>query len=99
MKATNKDLAVLHAAVARALTEAVAGGEDKDGNPVPPSAATLAVAIQFLKANSITADAETDEGLLALKNSLRERRAKSGSRMTLADADALLDGAGIGGLQ
>lgn len=54
-KATVKALGTLHARLAEVLTESLQDQYDPDGNPLPPNAAILNVARQFLKDNKIEA--------------------------------------------
>ena len=88
MKASVERLGKLHGLVTEALIEAVQGEDSEEGR-VPASAAVLAVAIGFLKANSITADAEKDPGLDRLRTTLAARRKKP---LTLEDGEALAEG-------
>lgn len=80
-KATDDDLAELHSAVARSLTDAVRGAEilHDDGRieKQPASAAHLAAAITFLKNNNITSDPATNQDLADLNRALTEKRRKS----------------------
>lgn len=74
MAATDKVLGELHIAVARALTRAIEGRLDEDGNPVYPTAAELGAAITFLKNNNITAIATDDNALGELERKLQEKQ-------------------------
>lgn len=92
-KATEEKLSALHAAVADVLTAQVTHQQedvsfDADGNEVSSgemvytaSPATIAVAVKFLKDNSITADINTNENL----NSLRDQLANKQKRSRLED--------------
>lgn len=73
-KATEAQLAELHAAVAGALTAVV--------KEEAPSAAHIMAAISFLKNNNITADAETNSDLKALGEALKEKRARNKMNLT-----------------
>lgn len=78
-KATEQELATLHGAIARGLTEIVSEGVtivDKEGEAVklPASAAYYMAAITFAKNNNITADAAANEDLAALNRALAEKR-------------------------
>jgi hypothetical protein len=102
-KATEDDLATLHGAVARSLTEAVqCGSVEVAGEKmvVPPSAAHIMAAITFLKNNNITADATSNAELSDLAAELsRTRQASKGrmSKQTLSDVAEQLD-RDLGGL-
>lgn len=87
MAASDDALQGLHAAVATALTGAIAGATDEEGNSIPPSAAHLAAAITFLKNNNITADANTNKGLTELKDALAARRKKKPGHLALVEAE------------
>lgn len=92
-KATEEKLSALHAAVADVLTAQVTHQQedvsfDAEGNEVgsgemiyTASPATIAVAVKFLKDNSITADINTNENL----NSLRDQLANKQKRSRLED--------------
>lgn len=92
-KATEEKLSALHAAVADVLTAQVTHQQedvsfDAEGNEVSSgemvytaSPATIAVAVKFLKDNSITADINTNENL----NSLRDQLANKQKRSRLED--------------
>lgn len=54
-KATVKALGNLHARLAEVLTDSLQDQYDADGNKLPPNAAILNVARQFLKDNKIEA--------------------------------------------
>jgi hypothetical protein len=102
-KATESDLAALHGAVARGLTQAISEGvpvlvkkgEDTELEKAPAPAAYYAAAITLLKNNNITADAEANGDLAALTKALQEKRkANKGKlldRQSLADAAASLE--------
>lgn len=69
-KASKKQLEELHAAVAKALADGISQQwTDDDGKPIPPPAAVLNVARQFLKDNHIEgpATAGTPLGTIAAK--------------------------------
>lgn len=81
MAATDKTLGKLHEQVAQTLTEMVTIREvtevDKDGEAhvrvEHPSPSALAVAVAFLKNNSITADIATDAATKELSDKLAAR--------------------------
>lgn len=84
-KATEDELAALHGAIARGLTDVitegvsvvVGKGEDAVIEKVPASAAFFMAGIAMLKNNNITADAAGNADLQALNKALAERRRKS----------------------
>lgn len=92
-KATESKLSALHGAVADVLTAQITRQEDdvtydEEGNAVPTgekvyvaSPATIAVAVKFLKDNSITADIEQNKNLESLADVLanKQRRSRMGS--------------------
>ena len=90
MAASDKVLGNLHAAVANALTEQVAGvtETDAEGNEklVRASPALLGAAITFLKNNNITADVENNEELRQLSDALAARRKKKIPQAVLDEA-------------
>lgn len=85
MAATDKTLGLLHEQVAKTLTEMVQSQEvktteeDADGNIKTtvrvehPSPSAVAVAVAFLKNNSITADIATDTATKELADKLAAR--------------------------
>jgi len=91
--AAEGELNDLHALVARVLAEQLqakdimmVGGEEREiARDVPP--ALLAQAIKFLKDNSITTTAETDENLNELKTIL-ENKQKKGRLLSVVPANA-----------
>jgi len=91
--AAESELNDLHALVARVLAEQLqakdimmVGGEEREiARDVPP--ALLAQAIKFLKDNSITTTAETDENLNELKTIL-ENKQKKGRLLSVVPANA-----------
>lgn len=99
-KASEAELAALHATVAKVLIKRLTVGTlTKDGEEVPDSeglgcgAADISAAIAFLKNNNITADPETNKGLHELKDRLDKMRkaGKEGLRGALADAEISVD--------
>lgn len=78
-KASEGVLGELHAAVAAALVNVIEA-EDANGIPIC-TAAHLGAAITFLKNNNITADPDTNAGLAALRETLKNKRADSKARM------------------
>lgn len=86
MAANEQALGNLHNKVAEVLTELLdgtdipTGEEDEDGNAVvtklPPSAAVITSAIQFLKNNNITCTPAEDNRLGELEKKFEERRKK-----------------------
>lgn len=84
-KATEEDLASLHGAIARELTDivvegqsiTVGKGDDAQVVRVTAPAAYIMAGIAFLKNNNITADAGSNAELDALTKALQERRKKS----------------------
>ena len=78
-RATEGSLASLHGVLAEYLTLCIASGK--------PPPAIVGAAITFLKNNSITADAETNEKLAALKDTLAAKR-KRGGGLTRSDMQA-----------
>ena len=90
MAASDKVLGNLHAAVANALAEQVAGvtETDAEGNErlVRASPALLGAAITFLKNNNITADVENNAELRELSEALAARRKKKIPQATLDEA-------------
>lgn len=101
MAADETALGNLHTKVAEVLTDLLDGtplptGEtDGDGNEItqtmPPSAATLTAAIQFLKNNNITCTPAKDNALGALEAKMAERKAKM--RAGRADLAVATEGA------
>ena len=81
-KATTAKLGELHGAVADALTSSMRGAELEDGTVLQPSAAHIMAAITFLKANNITADPDSNTGVQALADQLRQRRVAAKQAMT-----------------
>lgn len=86
--ATLAELEDLHKTIARSLKTRLE--QDLDDN-IPTDAATLGVAVKFLKDNAITADPADADDLSDLRNKLKEaaeaRKKKLGSVVALADAD------------
>lgn len=99
-KATESKLATLHGKVADVLTaqldHQVEDVEyDADGNAIPTgnmmytaSPATIAVAVKFLKDNSITADMEQNENLNSLRDVLANKQKRSRLGNPVDDAKA-----------
>ena len=98
-KATEAQLAALHGAVAKVLTDQVTHQEDEvmfDGEEekltgqkvYTASPATLSVAIKFLKDNEVTADKELDENMNGLKDALakKQKRSRLGSAVDAANS-------------
>lgn len=78
-KASEEQLAELHGTIARTLNSACQEREitvEGRTEVLVPSAAHIMAAITFLKNNNITADASTNEDLMALNKSLAARRKK-----------------------
>lgn len=87
-KASEEELAGLHGAIARGLTEIVTEGTTigvaEDGQPIKAhaSAAYFMAGISLLKNNNITADAGKNAELSALADALNKRRRDSKVGMT-----------------
>ena len=84
MSASETILSDLHAALAKELLDTIKNGVpmfDKEGNETgtrKATAAEMAVAVTFLKANDITADLESNDEAKALKEALEARRKQKG---------------------
>ena len=89
MAATDNALQELHAQVARSLTSAVTP-QEVEGVVIPPSAAHLAAAIAFLKANNITASPTGNKALSDLSDALAARRRKKIAPAALQEAEEQL---------
>ena len=94
MAATIKELGDLHSKLTRTISEAieptisvVGEGEGAKEVRIAAPASMLAVAVAFLKNNSITADADVNDELTALKDKLKERRAQRKAPLTARDLD------------
>lgn len=99
-KATEHELAVMHGAIARGLTDILTEGVDvvvkgRDGEAeivkTPASAAYYMAAITFAKNNSITADAGTNAELDALSKALQERRQAAKGKMSRPTVEAVAE--------
>lgn len=101
MAADNDTLQGLHAAVAKALADAISPTTNEEGMVLPASAAHLSVAIAFLKNNNITASANTNKELADLSEALAARRRKKEvPKLALVEAEeALAKSLGYGGMQ
>lgn len=96
MSASNVTLGLLHADVAAVMAEMLkprtvevfnAEGEKTGERVEYPTAPILAVAVKFLKDNSITADIENDKELSGLKEALeRTRKARIPTDRDMKDA-------------
>ena len=75
-KASLDILGKLHAALAQSLLD-ILQLKDADDKVIPPTAAEMAVIVNFLKANNIVAGAEDSDALAALKEKLAEKRKKT----------------------
>ena len=98
-KATESKLSALHGAVADVLTAQITHQEDDvsydaDGNEISTggkvyvaSPATIAVAVKFLKDNSITCDIEQNKNLESLRDVLanKQRRSRMGDPLDEAN--------------
>lgn len=92
-KATESKLSTLHGVIADVLIAQVSHQEDdvtydEEGNAIPTgkkvyvaAPATIAVAVKFLKDNSITADIEQNKNLESLADVLanKQRRSRMGN--------------------
>lgn len=68
-RATLDELDMLHSQVAHSLKSALSlDYTDDDGRPIPPPAAILNVAVNFLKANGVTGVAPTQKTALNFLN-------------------------------
>lgn len=98
-KATEQELAELHGAIARGLTDVIANGqaivvgrgEDEKIEKVQASAAFFMAGIAMLKQNNITADAAGNADLQALNKALAERRTKQKGSLLSRDTRAAID--------
>lgn len=96
VKATEEDLATLHGAIARGLTDiitegvsiVVGKGEDATVEKTAAPASYFMAAITLLKNNNITADASKNKDLTDLTESLQRRRQASKGKMSPATLDA-----------
>ena len=104
MAADENALGHLHTRVATVLTELLdgtplpTGQTDEDGNEImqtlPPSAAVITSAIQFLKNNNITCTPAKDNALGALREKIEQRENRRKQRMaTPADLSLASDDA------
>lgn len=98
MATKNDKMAALHEMVAQVLTELVTPKEveaelDEDGEVLSPaqvrypSPAELAVAVKFLKDNSIFSDPDQSDAMSDLKSKLAARKgARAPTKQDIADA-------------
>jgi hypothetical protein len=98
MAASEKVLAKLHEAVAKALLDAMEGdsyevegedGEETEVKHIPPSAAIIQAATKFLKDNNVTCTPADDNALGDLQKKMEEKRKlRTAKPIDLEDATA-----------
>ena len=99
-KATEQELAALHGALARGLTDIVSNGAEvatKEGAVrVTAPAAYFGAAVALLKNNNITADPTTDAGLKGLAEALQAKRNARKKGMVAFEDAAVAFGESLG---
>ena len=96
-KASESELASLHGAIAKGLTEIIEDGvtigTDEENRPIKAaaSAAYFMAGITLLKNNNITADAGKNAELSQLADALNKRRRESKQTLSQRSIDAAAD--------